>query len=95
MGASPDPTAAKPTNKAGRPAAESVEPRVGAKGSADQQSTHRAQYRDRVSQALERARQTAKTVCRHTPEVGAVCLNWARTDLCGGRPAMGVPTANP
>lgn len=52
--------AAKPTNKAGRPAAESVEPRVGAKGSADQQSTHRAQYRDRVSQALDHARQTAK-----------------------------------
>ena len=24
---------------------------------------------------------------------GAVCLNWARTDLCGGRPVMGVPTA--
>jgi RNA-directed DNA polymerase len=30
---------------------------------------------------------------RHTPEVGAVCLNWACTDLCGGRSAMGVPTA--
>jgi hypothetical protein len=30
---------------------------------------------------------------RHTPEVGAVCLNWARTVLCGGRSAMGVPTA--
>ena len=22
--------------------------------------------------------------CRHTPEVGAVCLNWACTVLCGG-----------
>ena len=52
--------AVKPTNKAGQPAAEPVEPRAGAKGSADQQSTYRAQYRDRVSQALERARQTAK-----------------------------------
>src|SRR5437660_8474706 len=30
---------------------------------------------------------------RHLPEVGAVCLNWARTDLCGGRSAMSVPTA--
>ena len=30
---------------------------------------------------------------RQTPEVGAECLNWARSDLCGGRPVMGVPTA--
>jgi hypothetical protein len=35
--------AAKPTNKAGRPAAEPVEPRPGTKGNADQQSTHRTQ----------------------------------------------------
>jgi hypothetical protein len=27
---------------------------------------------------------------RQTPEVGAECPNWARSDLCGGRPAMGV-----
>ena len=33
-------------------------------------------------------------VCRQPPEVGAVCGNSARTDLCGGRSAMGVPTAN-
>jgi hypothetical protein len=32
-------------------------------------------------------------LCRQTPEVGAVCGNSASTDLCGGRPAMGVPTA--
>ena len=31
--------------------------------------------------------------CRYTPEVGAVCGKAARTDLCGGRLAMGVPTA--
>ncbi|QHP67998.1 hypothetical protein EI171_12205 [Bradyrhizobium sp. LCT2] len=31
---------------------------------------------------------------RQTPEVGARCLNWARRDLRGGRPVMGVPTAN-
>src|ERR1035437_9409695 len=30
---------------------------------------------------------------RYTPEVGAVCPNWARTDLCGGRAVMRVPTA--
>ena len=32
-------------------------------------------------------------LCRQTPEVGAVCPNRARTDLCGGRPVTGVPTA--
>src|SRR2546429_9373375 len=31
---------------------------------------------------------------RQTPEVGAECPNWARSDLCGGRSAMGVPTAH-
>src|SRR6202790_2833961 len=31
--------------------------------------------------------------CRHTPEAGAVCPNWARTDLCGGREVTRVPTA--
>ena len=30
---------------------------------------------------------------RQPPEVGTVCPNWARTDLCGGRSAMSVPTA--
>jgi hypothetical protein len=27
------------------------------------------------------------------PGVGAVCLNWARTDLCGGCRVTGIPTA--
>jgi hypothetical protein len=52
--------AAKPTNKAGRPAAEPVERRAEAEGNASQQSTHRAQYRESVSQALERIRQVAR-----------------------------------
>ena len=52
--------ATKPTNKAGRPAAEPVEPRPGTKGNADQQSTHRAQSRARVTQALGRVRQAAR-----------------------------------
>jgi hypothetical protein len=30
---------------------------------------------------------------RQTPKVGAVCPNWARTDLCGGREVTRVPTA--
>jgi group II intron reverse transcriptase/maturase len=52
--------AAKPTNKAGRPGAEPVEPRPGTEGNAGQQSTHRAQDRARVTQALERVRKAAK-----------------------------------
>src|SRR5580658_2467660 len=30
---------------------------------------------------------------RYSPEVGAECPNWARSDLCGGRSAMSGPTA--
>lgn len=41
--------AAKPTNKAGKPAAEPVEPRTGTKRNADQQSTLRTLGRVRVS----------------------------------------------
>src|SRR5947208_3484336 len=52
--------AGKPTNKAVPTAAEPVEPRAGTKGNASQQSTHRTQGREGVSQALERVRQTAR-----------------------------------
>jgi retron-type reverse transcriptase len=52
--------AVKPPNKAGSPAAEAVEPRAGTKGNADQQSTHRTQTRERVTQALNRVRQAAR-----------------------------------
>ena len=52
--------AVKPTNKAGRPAAESVEPRPGTKGNAEQQSMHRTQGRARMSQALDRVRKAAR-----------------------------------
>src|SRR4051794_550986 len=52
--------ARKPTNAAGRPAAEPVERRVGAEGNAGQRSTHRAQDRASVSQALGRVRQAAR-----------------------------------
>ena len=52
--------AVKLTNKAGRPAAESVEPRAGAEGNVNQQSTGRAQYRETVSQALKRIRHDAR-----------------------------------
>ena len=57
----PADVAMKPTNKAGqKTAAESAERRAGAKGTVDQQSTHRTQIRARVSQALGRVRQAAK-----------------------------------
>src|SRR5215467_2227151 len=52
--------AGKPTNKAGRPAAEAVEPRPETEGNADQQSTLRSQGRDRVTQALGRVRHAAR-----------------------------------
>ncbi len=52
--------ATKPTNKAGRPAAEPVERRAGTTGNAGQQSTRRAQDRESVSQVLERIRQAAR-----------------------------------
>src|SRR6516162_9316991 len=84
--------AVKPPNKAGLPVAEAVEPRAGAKGNADQQSTYRTQSRNRVTQALSRVRQ-ADQLRRQTPKVGAGCSNWARPDLRGGCPAMGIPTA--
>src|SRR5450755_2159448 len=48
--------AVKPTNTAGQPAAELVEPRAGAQGNVRQQSTGRAQYRATVSQALKSIR---------------------------------------
>jgi group II intron reverse transcriptase/maturase len=51
----------KPTNKTGLlTVAESVERRAGTKGNVGQQSTHRTQSRDRVSQALNHVRRTAK-----------------------------------
>ena len=34
-----------------------------------------------------------RALCRHAPKVGAECLNWARSDLCGGRGVIPVPTA--
>src|SRR5262245_27049422 len=51
--------AGKPANKAVPAAAEPVERRAGAKGNANQQSTHRTQRWVRVSQALERVRQVS------------------------------------
>src|SRR5215216_977606 len=84
--------AVKPTNKAEQFAAELVEPRAEAKGNAVRQSTYRTLRRVDVSPAPDRIRHRGCGVS-FGPEVGAVCGKAARTDLCGGRSAMSVPTA--
>ena len=76
--------AVKPTNNAERSAAEPVEPRVGTKGNAGQQSTCRTQHRVSVSQALERIRQvgsecSAVTHPRWEPYAGK-----SHVRLCAG-----------
>ena len=58
--------ARKPTNAAGRPAAEPVERRAGAEENASQHRTRRTQSRESVSQTPERVR-TAARLCRHYP----------------------------
>ena len=52
--------AVKPTNKAGQPVAELVEPRPGTKWNAEQQRMHRTQSRARMSQSLDRVRKAAR-----------------------------------
>jgi hypothetical protein len=39
------------------------------------------------------SRLAERTLLRDSPKIGAVCGKAARTDLCGGRRATGVPTA--
>ena len=68
-----------------------MEPRAGAEGNADWQSTLRTQCRTGVRWAAY-GRQTSAP-CRHIPEVGAVCGQAARTALCGLCIAICVPTA--
>src|SRR6266513_6383010 len=84
--------AGKPTNKAGQPAAEPVEPRAEAKGNASQQRTRRTQSRVSVSRALERIRQavTKNALPSHTqggsrmPELGP--YGSVRGELSNERP---------
>ena len=52
--------AMKPANKAGKPAAEWVEPRAGTKGNTGQPRTRRTQSRGSVSQGLGRVRNAAR-----------------------------------
>src|SRR5271168_4380034 len=94
--------AVKPTNKAGRPVAEPVEPRAGSKGSAKPGDTLWTPSQESASYGRMAYGKAARggnpirprhSLHRQPPEVGTVCPNWARTGLCGGRSAMGVPTA--
>src|SRR4051794_36059600 len=92
--------AMKPTNKAelstaersavGPTAAEPVERRAEAKGNAGQQSTHRAQYRVRVAQALACIRRACRRgYPRWEPYAGKLHVR-----ICaGGREVTRVPTA--
>src|SRR2546429_7547937 len=83
--------AGKPANKVARPAveqsaaepvtAEPVEPRAETKGKCGPaKHVPGAEPDKRVTGAG-----THTAICRHTPEVGAVCGKAARTVLCGGR----------
>jgi hypothetical protein len=79
--------AVKLTNKAGRPAAESVEPRAGAEGNVNQQSTGRAQYRETVSQALKRI--------RHDARISRSAVTHPRREkLWGGRAEVVAPSSS-
>src|SRR6516165_7615242 len=89
--------AMKPANKAGQPtcgancgepnAAEPVERRAGTKGNADQQSTHRTQRRESVSQALERIRHLIAVWTRGKSRMRESCTyGSARGALSNERP---------
>jgi len=52
--------AAKPTNEAGRPGEEPVEPRAGTEGNAEQTDTLRTPSREGASHGLDRVRQAAR-----------------------------------
>ena len=83
--------AMKPANKTEQSVAEPVERRAGTKGNADQQSTCRTSEPHKRVTGAGTHTESAEPLCRHTPEVGAVCGKAARTVLCGGRSAMSVP----
>jgi hypothetical protein len=63
--------AVKPTNKAGQPVAELVEPRPRTKGNAEQQRMHRTQSPARMSQSLDRVRKAARL--RRKDQFTALC----------------------
>ena len=88
----------KPANKGWVPKpAESVEGRGLTKENTEQLLLDRTQSRETDGKPfVARSRGllgVREAVCTSTSEVRAVCGSSARTDLCGGRSAMTVPTA--
>jgi hypothetical protein len=79
------------TNNEEQSPAESGEKRARAKENIVQSDTSPTQ---RGAVSVPRiARCASSSIARHSSKVGAVCGKAARTVLCGGRPAMVVPTA--
>ena len=87
----------KQANKdSGSLSAESVEGRGLTEESVEQLLLNRTPSRDSRSRGLLGVREAALIKVRFwssSSKVRAVCSSSARTDLCGGRPAMAVPTA--
>jgi hypothetical protein len=83
---------AKCPNKGEQASAEGMEGRRPTKENIGQATPPRTQSRISELSDLHGVRE-ANALRRQASEVGAVCSNSARTDLCGGRRATGVPTA--
>jgi hypothetical protein len=91
--ASSDPTPAKPSNKSGRPPAETVEGRTLTKENAGQPNPSWTPSQISGTSGLHRVREADSTLRRQASEVGTVCVKRASTGLCGGCRAIGIPTA--
>ena len=81
-----------PNQQAFHASAEVVEGRARTKENVAELYTTRHRARKSVSQGLRGVREV-KHASVPLSKVGAVCGSAARTDLCGGRSAMAVPTA--
>ena len=83
--------ATKPANNPGSPGAEPVERR----GEPRETRSILPRAGHRAGEACRRGLSVYGKHRRQSPKVGAECPNWARSDLCGGRSVMSVPTAIP
>ena len=91
--ASSDPTAMNRPNNGGPPLAEGEEGRPLIKENTHQSRTHPTQSGARVSQRLVRVRPAEYRLAATYPRKEPYALMSARTDLCGGCQATGIPTA--
>src|SRR5271170_4913054 len=83
--ATSDPTPEKSPNKGEQAPAEGMEGRRPTKENIGQATPPRTQSRTSELSDLRGVREVANVLQRQVSEVGAVCSNSARTDLCGGR----------